>query len=260
MKKIVIPIVSVLILFSLVYFFASPYLGQGWKTLTREGRRILGWENREIPSEEKKIREEVILKKMQGASVQRDWRTLAPDYPRPRKLESLSEKEKLKLLKESPEFKEMDKELKDYLKKKEDLIDLSLPSPSSRGPIDPIRFKDRAAEKVIQGLLSTKEKSVPEKALEENLLMGIRGPLSARKILEKSNPPQVKVKADIEIELTLYVLPNGIVDRVVPSVKGDSELERIAIQYLKQWRFAPLPKDQAQTEQWGTIPIKFKLQ
>jgi TonB family protein len=68
------------------------------------------------------------------------------------------------------------------------------------------------------------------------------------------------VKVEAEIELTLWVLPSGAVDRVVPSVKGDTELERIAIQYLKQWRFAPLPKDQPQVEQWGTIPIKFRLQ
>jgi TonB family protein len=70
----------------------------------------------------------------------------------------------------------------------------------------------------------------------------------------------VKVKVEAEIELTLWVLPKGTVDRVVPSVKGDTELERIAIQYLKQWRFAPLAKDQPQVEQSGTIPIKFKLQ
>ena len=56
---------------------------------------------------------------------------------------------------------------------------------------------------------------------------------------------------EAEIEMTLWVLPNGIVDRVIPSVKGDAELERIAIQYLKQWRFVPLPKDQPQVEQWG---------
>jgi len=56
------------------------------------------------------------------------------------------------------------------------------------------------------------------------------------------------------------VLPSGIVDRAIPSVKGDAELERLAIQYLKQWRFAPLPKDQPQVEEWGMIPIKFKLQ
>ena len=65
---------------------------------------------------------------------------------------------------------------------------------------------------------------------------------------------------EAEIELTLWVLPTGTVDRVVPLVKGDAELEKIAVQYLKQWRFAPLPKDQPQVEQSGTIPIKFKLQ
>jgi TonB family protein len=65
---------------------------------------------------------------------------------------------------------------------------------------------------------------------------------------------------EVEIELTFWVSPNGIVDRVIPTIKGDTELERIAIQYLKQWRFAPLPKDQPQVEQWGVIPIKFRLQ
>jgi TonB family protein len=263
MKRLVIVIFSGFILFSLAYFLIPtflPYLGQGWRMLTRESQRILGMEKSEIPSEEKRIREEVVLKKMEEASAQQDWRSLASDYPRPRKLESLSEKERLKVLKESAEVKEMEKELKDYLKKKEDLFDLNLPVPSSRGAIDPTRFKDKGAERVIQGLLSTKEKTVPEKPLEENALLGIKGPLAARKILEKPRLPQGKVRVDMEIELTFYVLPNGIVDRIIPSVKGDADLERIAIQYLKQWRFAPLPKDQAQVEQWGTIPIKFKLQ
>jgi TonB family protein len=89
----------------------------------------------------------------------------------------------------------------------------------------------------------------------------IRGPLATRKILERPPPPQIKLKVEGEIELAFWVLPDGMVDRVVPTLKGgDTEMERIAIQYLKQWRFAPLPKDQPQVEQWGTIPIKFKLQ
>jgi hypothetical protein len=49
------------------------------------------------------------------------------------------------------------------------------------------------------------------------------------------------------------------VDRIVPTIKGDTELERIAIQYLKEWRFLPLPKDRPQVEEWGVIPMKFKL-
>ena len=113
---------------------------------------------------------------------------------------------------------------------------------------------------MIERLLRSKGSSAQEKPLEENLRLGIKGGLVGRKILERSNLPQVKLKVEAEIELTLWVLPVGTVDRVVPSVKGDPDLERIAIQYLKQWRFVPLPKDQPQVEQSGTIPIKFRLQ
>ena len=249
---------------ALIFFFSPTIpsrIGKGWKTLTRESKRILGWENGEIPPEEKRIREEVILKKMEEASAHQDWRPFAPEYPRPKKLDPLTGEERMKALRNSAEFKEMDKELKEYLKKKEDLLfNPEPPIPSLKDATDFTHLKDRGAEKVVEKLLSSKEKAFKEKPLEENLLLGIKGPLAARKILERSPPPQVKVKVEAEIEMMLYVLPDGIVDRVIPSVKGDAELERIAIQYLKEWRFVPLPKDQPQVEQWGTIPIKFKLQ
>jgi len=235
-------------------------LKDGWKVLTHESKRILGWEKGEIPLEEKRIREEVILRKMEEASAREDWRTLAPEYPRSRKLETASADEKMKALKNSSEFKEMDQELKQYLKKKEDLFYPEAPIPSLKEAMDSISFKDKGTEKVVQRLLNTNEGNVQEKPLEENLRLGIKGSLISRKILERPNPPQVKSKVEVEIELMFWVLPNGTVDRVVPSVKGDTELERIAVQYLKQWRFAPLPKDQPQTVQGGTLPIKFRLQ
>jgi TonB family protein len=263
-NPLLLAILLVLLGFLSWILFSTPtlqsHLGRGWKTLTRESRRILGVEKAEIPPEEKRIREEVILKKMGEANAQQDWRSFAPEYPRPKKLQPLEEKERMKVLRESPEFKELDKELKEYLKKSEDLFHPEPPIPSTKDAIDFTHLKDKGTEKVIERLLSSKERISLEKPLEENLLLGIRGPLATRKILERPNPPQVRVKVEAEIELALYVLPNGIVDRAIPSVKGDTELERIAIQYLKQWRFAPLPRDQPQAEQWGTIPIKFKLQ
>lgn len=235
-------------------------LENGWKTLTHESKRILGWRRGAIPPEEKRIREEVILKKMEEASTGEDWRNLAPEYPRIKKFESPNAEEKMKTLKDSPEFKEMDKELKEYLKSKEDLIYPEAPTPSLKEATDLISRKDKGTDKVIERLLKSKGSSAKEKPLEENLRLGIKGGLVSRKILERSNLPQVKLKVETEIELTLWVLPDGTVDRVIPSVKGDPELEKIAIQYLKQWRFAPLPKDQPQVEQSGTIPIKFRLQ
>jgi TonB family protein len=248
---------------SWIFIFAPTLpirLGDGWETLTHESKRILGWGRGVIPPEEKRIREEVILKKMEEASAREDWRTLAPEYPRMKKLESPKAEEKMKALKDSSEFKEMDRELKEYLKKKEDLFYPEAPAPSLKDAIDLISLKDKGTERVIQRLLKTKEGNTQEKPLEENLRLGIKGSLVSRKILERPHPPQVKLKVEVEIELTLWVLPNGTVDRVVPSVKGDTELERIAIQYLKQWRFAPLSKDQPQAVQWGTIPIKFRLE
>jgi TonB family protein len=250
-------------LLSWIFFFGPTFptrLEEGWKALTRESKRILGWGAGEVPPEEKRIREEVILKKMEEASVDQDWRTLAPEYPRPKKNESPTAEEKMKALKSSTEFKEMDKEFKAYLKKKEDLFYPEPPIPSLKDATDLISLKDKGTEKVIERLQSAQEGDAQEKAQEENLRLGMKGPLLNRKILERPKPPQVKVRMEAEIELTLWVLPNGTVDRVIPSVKGDTELERIAIQYLKQWRFVPLPKEQPQVEQWGTIPIKFRLQ
>jgi len=250
-------------LLSWIFFFDPTFptrLEEGWKALTRESKRILGWGESEVPQEEKRIREEVILKKMEKASADQDWRTLAPEYPRPKKNESPTAEERMKTLKNSAEFKEMDKEFNAYLKKKEDFFYPEPPIPSLKDATELISIRDKGTEKVIERLQSTREGNAQEKALEENLRLGMKGPLLNRKILERPKPPQVKVRIEAEIELTLRVLPNGTVDRVVVSVKGDTELERIAIQYLKQWRFAPLPKEQPQVEQWGTIPIKFKLQ
>lgn len=259
---IAIAIVLLVIFFGIFFFtpVLRPSLEQGWKTLVRESRRLLGWEKGEMSPEEKRIRDEVILKKIEEANAAKDWRSLAPEYPHPKKFESITEGERIKALKDSPEFKEMEKALLDYLKKGEDLVSPEPPVPSLKEATDLTRMKDKGTEKIIDGLLSTKEKPSLAKPLEENLQLGIKGSLAARKILERPNLPSVKVKVEGEIELTFWVLPNGIVDRAIPSVKGDTELERIAIQYLKQWRFAPLPKDQPQVEEWGMIPVKFKLQ
>ncbi|HUL29964.1 MAG TPA: energy transducer TonB [Thermodesulfobacteriota bacterium] len=246
-----------------ILVFSPPFsvrLKDGWKVLTHESKRILGWERGGVPPEEKRIREEVILKKIGEANASDDWRAFAPEYPRPKKLETASADEKTKALKNSSEFREMDSELRDYLKKKEGLLYPEAPVPSLKDAIDLTSPKDKGAEKVVRRLLSARDGEGLEKPLEENLRIGIKGTLASRKILERPNPPQVKLKVEVEIELTLWVLPNGVVDRVVPSVKGDTELERVAIQYLKQWRFEPLAKDQPQAVQSGTVPVKFKLQ
>jgi TonB family protein len=237
-----------------------PLLQPWLRALTTESRRLLGLEKKVVFPEEKRIREEVILKKMEEASLEFDWRAIAPEYPKPRNLGNVPEKEKMNILKETPEFKEMDREVKEYARKKEDSFKVDPPQPSAWETADFTHLKDKGTEKVIQALLGPKEKVQPERPSEENSRLGIKGPVSYRKVLERPSLPQVKVMVETEIELTFWVLPDGRVDRAIPSIKGDAELERMAIRYLKQWRFIALAKDQPQVEEWGTIPIKFKIQ
>jgi hypothetical protein len=261
LTSLLIAILIVLLGFLCWVFFSTPALEPWWRTLAREGRRLLGWESRDVSPEERQIREEVILKKMKEGNDDQDWKSFAPEYPRPRIPDpTATEEERMKALKRSPEFKETEKALIEYLRKRGELFTPEPPIPSMKDATDLLRRKDKGTERVMERLLTDKEKPLQAKPLEENLELGIKGPLATRRIVERPALPQVRVRVEAEIELTFWVIPSGIVDRAIPSVKGDTELERIAIQYLKQWRFAPLPRDEPQEEEWGIVAVKFKLQ
>jgi TonB family protein len=260
-RRVILLGLVLLFFFGVAALFWSPWFQPWWKSLTRESWRILGRGGDRVPPEEKRIREELILKRMEEASVRQDWKDLVPEYPRPIKTESGETKDRWKSVKGSPAFREMDQEVRQFLRKKEEtLLQGDPPMPPLKSPTDLGRTKDKGTDQVIGRLLASKEKGPGEKPLDENLQLGITGDLASRKIIERPQLPQVKLKVEAEIELTVWVLPNGTVDRAIPSLRGDAELERIAIQYLKQWRFEPLPKDRPQVEQSGAVPIKFKLQ
>jgi len=235
------------------------HVSRGWlESLTVKSKQFLGLHQDSTP-EERRIREEVVLKKMEEANLNLAWRGFAPEYPKPRSVTRLPEKERMQALKETPEFKEMDQEVKTFGKKREELIRTDPSLPSLQDATHFTHLSDRGTEKVIQRLLNSKEKEVSVKPLEENLRLGMKGPAASRRILERPSLPPLRVTVETEIELTFWILPDGMVDRVLPSVRGDAELERVGIQYLKQWRFAPLQKDHPQIEQWGTLPIQFRL-
>jgi hypothetical protein len=91
------------------------------------------------------------------------------------------------------------------------------------------------------------------------LTLPIKGPASERQVIFQPPPPNVTVESESEIELRFWILPNGAVGRVVPVKKSDPRLEALAINYLRHWRFTPLPSDTPQDEQWGIIPFKFRI-
>ncbi len=88
----------------------------------------------------------------------------------------------------------------------------------------------------------------------------IEGPIRGRAIVRRPQPPQVNVSIEVELRLRFWVLPDGTIGEVIPIKRGDAQLERIAITYLKQWRFEPLAPGVPQEKIWGTIPIRFTVQ
>jgi Gram-negative bacterial TonB protein C-terminal len=92
-----------------------------------------------------------------------------------------------------------------------------------------------------------------------NPALQIQGPAAERQVIFQPPPPTATVDREIEIELRFWILPNGTVSRVVPLKKADPRLETLAINYLRHWRFNPLPTDLTADEQWGIIPFKFRI-
>lgn len=112
------------------------------------------------------------------------------------------------------------------------------------------REHEEAAPLLPEEMQKAAQKLAPE--------MKIEGPVKGRKIIRRPAPPKVDIKIGVDLRLKFWVLPDGTIGEVIPLKRGDAQLERVAIAYLKQWLFEPLPSGLAQQKKiWGTIPIRF---
>jgi len=113
--------------------------------------------------------------------------------------------------------------------------------------------------------LSEKEKTISKNAAAvksrktktSNVKLDIQGPVTERKVLSRPRPPRVNSEHTIQIKLKFWVAPNGIVDQIIPVERGGTQLEAVAINFLKKWRFEPLPSEVKQEHQWGILTVKF---
>jgi hypothetical protein len=99
---------SSLFMMALVGVFFSAPIQSWWKTFTKESMRILGREQASVSPEEKRIREEVILKKMEEASltgIETSGTRVSSTEPDGRRCGKGSDSGP----QETPEFKEMDR-------------------------------------------------------------------------------------------------------------------------------------------------------
>lgn len=94
----------------------------------------------------------------------------------------------------------------------------------------------------------------------------ISGPLEKRTVLAATVPPYPAWAKEQNIEanvvLRFYVDPAG---RVLPNLfvtqtSGYAALDQLCKDHVQQWLFGPLPAAEKQSDQWGEITIRFRLQ
>jgi TonB family protein len=73
-------------------------------------------------------------------------------------------------------------------------------------------------------------------------------------------PSGYKGQLEGKIRLQFWVDADGFVIRVRPAEKLDPRLDAVATEYVRQYRFEPLGRNQKNETQWGIIPFSFRLE
>ena len=88
----------------------------------------------------------------------------------------------------------------------------------------------------------------------------IEGQAASRSVVNRvipQYPENLQKQATIKISFT--VLPNGHVGEMIPVIKSDALLEKIALDAFRQWRFNALPADAPQRVERGVITFRYLL-
>ncbi|PKD43384.1 energy transducer TonB family protein [Rhodohalobacter barkolensis] len=77
----------------------------------------------------------------------------------------------------------------------------------------------------------------------------------------RSEPmPMNRTNQEATVRVRIFVNPQGNVERIIPLIRMNPELEREVMQTLRSWRFAPLPSSVPQEVQEGVITFRFVLE
>ncbi|UCD70734.1 MAG: energy transducer TonB [Syntrophobacterales bacterium] len=213
---------------------------------------------KEFLVEDRRRREDFLMSKLRDLSLGESIDVPSPFFLVPQQKEEVTPEEKVRLLRSSPFFKDLSRLFQESSRPMGDYRGKEL----SVGKIEIPRrriLEDEGTNRIIARIMvPTKSKKPRSQGLKKDAI-GIKGPAGKRKVLYKPETPEVKIDKEGEIELKFWVLPDGSVGSVFPLLRGDAELERIAVNYIKQWRFNPLDEGGRMVEQWGTITVKFRL-
>jgi outer membrane biosynthesis protein TonB len=118
----------------------------------------------------------------------------------------------------------------------------------------PNREDSGAERRITEGSV---ERDVGEK---RDLPFTISGEVSKRAILWKQLPRYPRgLQREVTLKFRFFVSPDGSVRDIVPLQKGDPRLERVTIDALSGWKFAPISADSRELQE-GVITFIYKLQ
>ncbi|MCJ7664859.1 MAG: energy transducer TonB [Desulfobacterales bacterium] len=229
------------------------YLLPAHKGGERAGGRTDLWEG----SLAQKIRDEVVLTKLAEMGLSEE---LKPPLPRVSLFPfgKLEEQEKKMILENSRFYHELGQIVHGKEREKEILDVPGAKTSDATGGTIPLP-EDVEAQRIIAILReAAKEEETGKKSIEAAAL-DITGPAASRKLNYLPLPLQSKLAVDGDCLLKFWIFPDGTVGKIVPLVKGDTQAVVAAIDRIKRFRFAPLPKGVPQVEQWGVIPAKSVL-
>lgn len=105
-----------------------------------------------------------------------------------------------------------------------------------------------------------KEEKALEKALFGNKNLGIKveGLIAKRELLRYDLPKPIPLLYDVRIKFRVKVDRNGNIVSIEVLQKGPPEVERSALNAIRNWKFAPLPPG-VKGNQEGTVTFVFKV-
>ena len=111
----------------------------------------------------------------------------------------------------------------------------------------------------IEQLMDEAIEDIPPDDMDIEWLSGKPRQIVTKPAAPPTYPPGYKGQLEGRIRLQFWVDADGFVIRVRPRQKLDPRLDAVATEYLRQYRFEPLKKNQEDKPQQGVIPFRFHL-
>jgi hypothetical protein len=198
-----------------------------------------------------KIRDEVVLTKLAEMGLSEK---IKPPLPRVSLFPpgELNEQEKKEIVENSRFSRELGEVVFSKEREKEILAAPEVKTSDAKGGTIPLP-EDTEAQLIIASLRESAKGEGQGKNTVEAVALDIKGPAASRRINYLPPPLESKLIVEGECLIKFWIFPDGTVDKVIPLAQGDKQAVVAAVERVKKFRFAPLPKDVPQVEQWGVI-------